>query len=57
MIIDSHVHPTPQIMLKAFSFMNDRFQNIQSLKEDDMCRLAFMGQASTRPVPPETPRL
>ena len=57
MIIGSHVHFTPQIMLKAMTFKIDRFQIIQLLEDDGKCRLAFMGQASTSPLLPKTLQL
>ncbi len=43
MIIDTHAHFTPQIMLKALASKIDRFQNIELLEEDGKYRLAFMG--------------
>ena len=53
MIIDTHAHFTPQIMLKALASKIDRFQNIELLEEDGKYRLAFMGQAPTRPLSPK----
>jgi len=55
MIIDTHAHFTPQIMLKALASKIDRFQNIELLEEDGKYRLAFMGQVPTRPLSPKLP--
>jgi len=53
MIIDTHAHFTPQILLKALASKIGRFPNIQLLEEDGKYRLAFMGQAPTRPLSPK----
>ena len=51
MIIDTHAHFTPQIMLDASASNIDRFPNIQLKEENGNCRLAFIGQNPTRPLP------
>ena len=52
MIIDTHAHFTPQSVLTALKANLDKFPNVELLEEDGKFRLAFMGQAPTRPLSP-----
>jgi len=53
MIIDTHAHFTPQSLLTALKSEIGRFPNVELLEEDGKFRLAFMGQAPTRPLSPK----
>ena len=53
MIVDTHAHFTPQILLKALAIEIDRFPNIDLLEEDGKFRLSFMGMSPTRPLSPK----
>jgi len=53
MIIDTHAHFTPQSLLTQLTKEIGRFPNVQLMEEDGKFRLAFMGQAPTRPLSPK----
>ena len=53
MIIDTHAHFTPQAMLKALESAKGKFPNVELLAKDNQVRLAFAGNAPTRPVAPK----
>ena len=53
MIIDTHAHFTPQILLSALKAKMDQFPSIELLEEDDKYQLAFSGGAPTRPLSPK----
>jgi len=52
-IIDTHAHFTPQAMLKALEGAKGKFPNVELLSKDNQFRLAFAGNAPTRPVAPK----
>jgi aminocarboxymuconate-semialdehyde decarboxylase len=52
-IIDTHAHFTPEAMLKALQGAAGKFPNIELLAKDNNYRLAFAGNAPTRPVAPK----
>jgi aminocarboxymuconate-semialdehyde decarboxylase len=52
-IIDTHAHFTPEAMLKALQGAAGKFPNIELLAKDNNFRLAFAGNAPTRPVAPK----
>ena len=53
MIIDTHAHFTPDILLKAFATKGHLFPNIELLEEEGKFRLSFMGKSPTRPLAPK----
>lgn len=53
MIIDTHAHFTPQSMLSALKQRIDQFPSVELFEEDGKFRLAFMGNAPTRPLSPK----
>jgi len=53
MIIDTHAHFTPQSTLSALKNRIDRFPSVELFEEDGKFRLAFMGNAPTRPLSPK----
>ncbi len=53
MIIDTHAHFTPQAMLTALQGAAGKFPNVELLAKDNAFRLAFAGNAPTRPVAPK----
>jgi aminocarboxymuconate-semialdehyde decarboxylase len=52
-IIDTHAHFTPQAMLTALQGAAGKFPNVELLAKDNAFRLAFAGNAPTRPVAPK----
>ena len=53
MIIDTHAHFTPKIMLGELKCKGGTFPNVELMEEEDKFRLAFMGGAPTRPLSPK----
>jgi len=53
MIVDIHAHFVPQQMLDALASGRDRFANVEVLHRDGKYKLAFAGNAPTRPIMPK----
>ena len=53
MIIDTHAHFTPQIMLTSLKSKADAFPNVELLHQDDSYQLVFAGRSPTRPLSPK----
>jgi len=53
MIIDTHAHFTPQIMLTSLKSKADAFPNVELLHQDDSYQLIFAGRSPTRPLSPK----
>lgn len=53
MIIDTHAHFIPQLMLDALGKEIGHFPSVEMINDDGHYRLAFAGRAPTRPISPK----
>ena len=53
MIVDSHAHFVPAAMLESLRSERGLFPSVKLLAEGGGTRLAFAGEAPTRPVSPK----